>query len=123
MNLIEQLRDGPVCHAKRWSGDTHDDLGGTVNESATIELMNRAADALESRKVFAFVHSSCKYEESPYVVSLHTTKAGAWRAMYEHRYAHEVLNRDYYLLHGGNYSPMHAGLMMIWAVRQYEVKP
>jgi len=46
-NLIEQLKNGCVYHPKRWSGDTADDLGGIVNQSATDDLMNKAADLLE----------------------------------------------------------------------------
>ncbi len=46
--LIAELRNGCVLHPKRWSGDTHYDLGGSIREEATDELMSRAADALEA---------------------------------------------------------------------------
>lgn len=48
--LIDKLREGAVEHPKRWSGDTHDDLGGSVDYEATYKLMVRAADELERLK-------------------------------------------------------------------------
>jgi len=45
--LIEQLKNGCVYHQKRWSGDTADDLGGIVDESATDTIMKNAANVLE----------------------------------------------------------------------------
>lgn len=47
-DLIGKLRNGCVLRPKRWSGDTHDDLGGSVDEAATDALMAEAADALEA---------------------------------------------------------------------------
>ena len=44
--LVEALRYGCVLHPKRWSGDTHDDLGGSIDEAATDALMAQAAAAL-----------------------------------------------------------------------------
>lgn len=44
---VEELRGGCVYHLKRWSGDTHDDLGGSVNEQGTNSLMNYAADLID----------------------------------------------------------------------------
>lgn len=44
--MIEELRAGCVYRAKRWSGDTHDDLGGSVNDAGTNELMAAAADVI-----------------------------------------------------------------------------
>ena len=46
--LIERLRDGCVLRPKRWSGDTHDDLGGSIDEAATDSLLREAAAALEA---------------------------------------------------------------------------
>lgn len=43
----EDLRNGCVYHAKRWSGDTHADLGGTIDEAATDALMAQAADEID----------------------------------------------------------------------------
>lgn len=45
-DLIKRLRDGVVEHDKRWSGDTHADLGGSANYAATEALMAEAADAI-----------------------------------------------------------------------------
>jgi hypothetical protein len=45
--LIGKLREGAVEHPKRWSGDTHADLGGSVDYEATYKLMVRAADEIE----------------------------------------------------------------------------
>lgn len=42
-----ELRHGCVQRLKRWSGDTHDDLGGSVDEVATDALMSAAADAID----------------------------------------------------------------------------
>ena len=49
-DLIERLREGCVLHPKRWSGDTHDDLGGSIKEAATDALMAEAAAALEAAR-------------------------------------------------------------------------
>lgn len=49
-DLIERLRGGCVCRARRWSGDTHDDLGGTVDEAATDALLAEAAAALTAER-------------------------------------------------------------------------
>lgn len=45
--MAAELRGGCVYHDKRWSGDTHDDLGGSVNESGTDALMAAAADTID----------------------------------------------------------------------------
>ena len=50
MDLIEKLRGGCVVRPKRWSGDTHDDLGGSIDEGATNALMAEAAAALEAAR-------------------------------------------------------------------------
>lgn len=42
-----ELRHGCVQRPKRWSGDTHDDLGGSVDEAATDALMGAAADVID----------------------------------------------------------------------------
>jgi len=44
--LPDRLRVGIIEHPKRWSGDTHDDLGGSADYDATDTLMEEAADAL-----------------------------------------------------------------------------
>lgn len=44
--LVATLRNGTVQRPKRWTGDTHMDLGGTCDEGATDALMAEAADAL-----------------------------------------------------------------------------
>ena len=49
-DLIERLRDGCVLRPKRWSGDTHDDLGGSIDEAATDALLREAAAALEAAR-------------------------------------------------------------------------
>lgn len=45
-DLIKRLKDGVVEHDKRWSGDTHYDLGGSANYDATEAIMAEAAAAL-----------------------------------------------------------------------------
>ena len=47
--LAERLDHGTVDHAKRWSGDTHDDLGGSVDCDATDALMGEAAATLRAQ--------------------------------------------------------------------------
>lgn len=46
-HLAAHLRLGPVLRRKRWSGDTHADLGGSIDEEATDALMALAADEIE----------------------------------------------------------------------------
>lgn len=47
MTLQERLRQGCIEHRRRWSGDTHDDLGGSVDTTATDALMTEAAAELD----------------------------------------------------------------------------
>lgn len=42
-DLVKRLRNGIIEHDKRWSGDTHADLGGSVDYDATENLMAEAA--------------------------------------------------------------------------------
>jgi hypothetical protein len=51
--LSERLRLGVIEHLRRWSGDTHDDIGGSVDTDATEALMREAADyiAAQSRTI------------------------------------------------------------------------
>jgi hypothetical protein len=46
-DLVKRLRYGIVEHRKRWSGDTHADLGGSVDYDATTDMLNAAADRIE----------------------------------------------------------------------------
>lgn len=50
-DLVERLRGGCVLYPKRWTGDTHDDMGGSVDDIATDALMLEAATALEAQKI------------------------------------------------------------------------
>ena len=47
-DLVTRLREGVIEHRKRWTGDTHDDLGGSVDCDATDTLMMQAADRIEA---------------------------------------------------------------------------
>lgn len=44
--LAKRLDDGCVYREKRWSGDTHGDLGGSIDEDETDKLMREAAAEL-----------------------------------------------------------------------------
>ena len=46
-DLVKRLRYGIVEHRKRWSGDTHADLGGSVDYDATTDMLHEAADRIE----------------------------------------------------------------------------
>ncbi len=47
--LVKLLRRGCVYKRKRWTGDCHaDSVTGSIDESATDDLMNRAADRLSA---------------------------------------------------------------------------
>ena len=46
-DLVKRLRFGIVEHRKRWSGDTHGDLGGSVDYDATTDMLFDAADRIE----------------------------------------------------------------------------
>lgn len=61
--LVEALRYGCVLHPKRWSGDTHDDLGGSIDEAATDALMAQAAAALAEAQVEVESWKSQVYDE------------------------------------------------------------
>ena len=47
--LAKRLEGGSIEHPKRWSGDTHDDLGGSVDCDATDALMGEAAATLRAQ--------------------------------------------------------------------------
>ena len=46
-DLVKRLRLGIVEYRKRWSGDTHGDLGGSVDYDATTDMLFDAADRIE----------------------------------------------------------------------------
>ena len=46
-DLVTRLRYGIIEHRKRWSGDTHADLGGSVDYDATTDMLHTAADRIE----------------------------------------------------------------------------
>jgi hypothetical protein len=51
VTIQQRLRWGCVMHPQRWCGDVHTDLGGSVNEAETDNVMGVAAiyiDFLES---------------------------------------------------------------------------
>jgi hypothetical protein len=47
-DLVKRLDEGCIQHARRWSGDTHTDLGGSVDEEATDAVMKEAARRIEA---------------------------------------------------------------------------
>jgi hypothetical protein len=51
--LVDALLEGCVYRPKRWSGDTHDDLGGSIDEDATNALMQEAADRINTLELEA----------------------------------------------------------------------
>lgn len=46
-SIAERLREGIIYHKKRWSGDTHTDMGSSVDEDATDAVMAQAADEID----------------------------------------------------------------------------
>ncbi len=44
--LVQRLRDGCIYRKKRWSGDTHFDLGGSIDEERTDALLRESAAAI-----------------------------------------------------------------------------
>lgn len=54
--------------------------------------------------IWANMHNPMIYESEADVVSLHITKAGAWRAMRRNIFAKCVANREYSLLNGKRYA-------------------
>lgn len=55
-DLVELLNAGCIYHEKRWSGDTHADLGGTIDEEKTDRIMRAAADVIqELRKALGVI--------------------------------------------------------------------
>ena len=74
-DLVKKLRDGVIEHAKRWSGDTHWDLGGSVDYDATDALMEKAADRIEELEAerddyaFKLAEANNTYSEMHVVMS------------------------------------------------------
>lgn len=54
-------------------------------------------------KVYGFFHTTCVHESAAALVSLHTTKAGAWRAMWRYQWAR------WEELRGGKDTNLHTG--------------
>lgn len=46
-DIKQRLREGTAQRTRRWSGDTHSDLGGTCDEEATEKVMAEAAAHIE----------------------------------------------------------------------------
>lgn len=46
-SIAERLRGGAIVRPNRWSGDTHADVGGPIDESATNALMAAGADEID----------------------------------------------------------------------------
>lgn len=42
-DIVERLKYGVIEYPKRWSGDTHTDLGGSVDYEANKKMMDEAA--------------------------------------------------------------------------------
>lgn len=71
--------------------------GGVVR----VEKPVTAADLVpEPMIVFGAFHSACYHESAEALVSLHTTKAGAWRAKHALMWAVEVEAREFDLANG-----------------------
>ena len=51
--LVQRLRDGCIYRKKRWSGDTHFDLGGSIDEERTDALLGESAAAIERLQAIA----------------------------------------------------------------------
>ena len=49
-DLVKRARGGVIERPKRWTGDTHDDLGGSVDYDATDALMHSLAARIESQE-------------------------------------------------------------------------
>ena len=47
-DLVKRLRDGLIEYPKRWSGDTHSDMGGSVDYDKTYALLDEAANRIEA---------------------------------------------------------------------------
>lgn len=59
-----------------------------------------AADLGLAVKLYGFFHNPCIHESMAGLVSLHASKAGAWRAMRARKWELEVGARDWRLHHG-----------------------
>jgi hypothetical protein len=111
--LVDRLRLGCVYRPKRWSGDTHTDLGGSVDEEATDALMADAADLIDALlsddvltdpvmprgKIIGrlvFDRSTPENTAEPVAAAVHTrpehTTAGHWMPMPENT-AHPARGR------------------------------
>lgn len=55
-----------------------------VDKSPDLQepLVDKTAKLQDRQRFYGFFHSSCIYESDAELVSLHATKAGAWRAMH-----------------------------------------
>jgi len=51
--------------------------------------------------VFGFFHNACTFESAAALMSLHTTKAGAWQALRRYTWDTAVKSREFHLEVGG----------------------
>ncbi len=75
--------------------------------------------------LYGYFYNSCIYESAPGLVSLHQTKAGAWRAMRANKWEAAVLHRENDLRYG-NYGHPDAYIPQEWEahfIRPVEVLP
>ncbi len=85
-DLVKRLRNGIIEHDKRWSGDTHADLGGSVDYDATENLMAEAAARiaeLEGWRTVALSNQAAAQSHCARVAELEAAQAeavSAWEA-------------------------------------------
>lgn len=70
-------------------------------------------------KVYGFMWNDCVHESSYELMSLHLTKAGAWRAMRAHLWEWAMQQREDSLRSGYDFTHRHS---QAWNVREYEVQ-
>jgi len=96
LNLSEVTDDAHVCEgdARRvFVGMLPEDFEALLREAA--ELARRRCEAQPNRvRVYAAEWNDCVYESGYEVISLHASKAGAWRAGHQKAFARAIEDRE-----------------------------
>lgn len=72
MEYMAAMMDARIEASQHWREEAFDDALAAIHKNPELS------------KAWAFMYNGCIYESGPSVVSLHWTKAGAYRAMNRH---------------------------------------
>lgn len=73
--------------------------------------------------LYGYCHNPCTYESAEALISLHQSKAGAWRALRQRVWDLAADGREYHLQYGGQSDAYREPHWSTHRIREYEVYP